>query len=213
MDYCPRAGWKMETGGGVEKMKPVLIACECSQIECTAFRDAGIEAYSCDLLDCRGGHPEWHIKDDAVQVMRNGDWGLIIAHPPCTYMCLVSAPHMKKKGRINAERYEKMRAAVKFFYEFWDFKGVPMAIENPIPMAICGLPPKTQVICPSEFGHSWTKKTYLWLKDLPELLPTSYRHVGAKSYHEHTHTGYQRSRSFEGIADAMAKQWSKFIIN
>lgn len=194
-------------------MKPVLIACECSQVECSAFRAAGIEAYSCDVLDCRGSHPEWHIKGDAVQAMHNNDWGLIIAHPPCTYMCALSAVHLKKNGRIDEERYQKMRAAVEFFYEFWDYEGVPMAIENPRPMAICGLPPKSQIICPSNFGHEWTKKTYLWLKDLPVLLPTSSSYIGAKSYVAHKHAGYQRSRSFEGIAAAMATQWAKYILN
>lgn len=193
-------------------MKPVLIACECSQVECMAFRKIGIKSYSCDLQPAYGGHPEWHIQADAVETLYNGDWGLVIAHPPCTYLCVLSAVQLIKKGRIDTEREKKMRAAVEFFYKFYDYSGCPIAVENPRPMARCGLPPKSQVICPSEYGHEYTKRTYLWLRDLPQLLPTHCLNIYARSYVYHTHYGNRRCRSFEGIAAAMAAQWSKYII-
>lgn len=192
--------------------KPVLIACECSQVESKAFRELGVECYSCDIQPCYGGHPEWHIQADAIETLYSRDWGLVIAHPPCTYMCVLSAVHLVKDGRIDTEREKKMRAAVEFFYWFYDYEGSPIAIENPRPMARCGLPPKSQVICPSDFGHPYTKRTYLWLKDLPQLLPTHCHNINARSYVYHTHAGNRRSRSFEGIAAAMAAQWSKYIL-
>lgn len=193
-------------------MLPVLIACERSQVECMAFRALGIEAYSCDILDCYGNHPEWHIKADAIEVIKNNKWGLIIAHPPCTYMSAGGAQLMFPKGVINLSRYVLMLEAVKFFFEFYNYKDCPIAIENPRPLKICNLPPKTQVICPSEFGHEFTKRTYLWLRDLPILLPTTCKNISAKSYVDKYRQNDKRSRSFEGIAAAMAAQWSKFII-
>lgn len=191
--------------------KPVLIACECSQVECSAFRAAGVEAYSCDLLPCRGAHPEWHLQCDVVDILRPGKWGMIIAHPPCTYLCAAGAVHMRVNGQLNEERLAKMILARDFFMMFHRWEDCPIAIENPRPLAIAQLPPYTQIICPSEFGHEWTKRTFLWLKGLPVLLPTWSKNINAKQYVAHKHVGFQRSRSFEGIAEAMAAQWAMFI--
>lgn len=193
-------------------MKPVLIACECSQVECSAFRRLGIEAYSCDIQDCYGGHQEWHIKADAVKTLYEGDWGLVIAHPPCTYLAAVGSPNMYKDGRIDTGRYEKMCAGKEFFMQFYNYRCAPICVENPRPMAMAQLPPKNQIICPSEFGHPWTKRTFLWLHELPQLLPTHAKDISAKSWVYHTHHGNKRCRSFTGIAQAMAEQWSKYII-
>lgn len=192
--------------------RPVLIACECSQVECGAFRAAGIECYSCDIQPAYGGHPEWHVQDDVINVLRPGRWGLVIAHPPCTYMCVLGSVKLLKNGQFDRERLAKMAQAVAFFYHFYWYDDCPVAIENPRPMAICGLPEKSQVICPSEYGHPWTKKTYLWLKDLPVLLPTHAKDITAKQWVKHAHYGNKRCRSFEGVAKAMVAQWSKYII-
>lgn len=192
--------------------KPVLIACECSQVECTAFRMAGYEAYSCDVQKCLGNHPEWHLQCDVRDVMCLGKWGLIVAHPPCTYLCAMGAVHMRKKGKLNEERLKKMILARDFFMMFYNWNDCPVAIENPRPLSLAVLPGYTQIICPTQYGHEYTKRTYLWLKDLPELLPVTAKGVNMPSWVYHTHAGNKRSRSFEGIAEAMAMQWGKFIL-
>ncbi len=201
----------------------VLIACEESQTVCKAFRKRGHEAYSADIQDCSGGHPEWHIKGDVLELLNfsNGniekDWDLIIAHPPCTYLS-VSGLHWNKR---RPERATKTEEAVKFFVEFADLK-CKYAIENPICCMSTRWRKPDQIIQPYEYGHDASKKTCLWLQGLPKLKPTSYiepRVVDGKNrWANQTDSGQNvlgpspdraklRSKTYQGIADAMANQW------
>lgn len=163
----------------------VLIACEESQAVCSAFRSRGIEAYSCDLQEPSGGHPEWHILGyalkavDGVQVVTMDGthhyidkWDLLIAHPHCTYLTNAGAVRMRVKGEIVQERFQKAMEAKEFFLHFFNAPIPHIAVENPTPMKIVGLPPYTQAIQPYEYGHPYSKRTCLWLKNLPPLQPT-----------------------------------------
>ena len=165
----------------------VLIACEESQAVCKAFRDAGHEAFSCDLIECSGGHPEWHIIGDALELINgnctfmtfdgklhsiDGKWDLIIAHPPCTYLSNAGARWLYAGGKLNEDRYAKGLEAKAFFMRFYNADCDRIAIENPIPSSVYELPEYTQIIQPYEYGHPYSKKTCLWLKGLPELKPT-----------------------------------------
>ena len=188
----------------------VLIACEESQTSCLAFRQLGHNAFSCDLQPCSGGHPEWHIQGDAIRQLA-GDWDLIIAHPPCTYLSAAAARYMWAGHKLNEERYIKAIKARDFFMQFYNCPARHLAIENPRSLRVINLPFATQVIQPYMFGDPWTKETYLWLKDLPLLRPTKI--VPAyKSYTYYTKGSKQRSKTFPGLAAAWAAQWSQFIL-
>ena len=166
----------------------VLVACEESQRVCNAFRKLGHEAYSCDIIECSGGHPEWHILGDALKVINGncdfitqdeekhtiiGKWDLLIAHPPCTYLTNASAVRMRVKGEIVPERYAKAMEAKEFFMRFINADCDRICVENPVPLKIVDLPPYTQIIQPWQFGHPYSKRTCLWLKGLPKLEPTN----------------------------------------
>lgn len=193
--------------------KKILVACECSQTVCAAWRYAGFEAYSCDLQDCYGGHPEWHFKEDALKIMRSIDWDLIIAHPPCTYLSKAGSVAMfPVPGLMDAARVEKMVRAHDFFMEFYRWNECPIAIENPMPLRAACLPKATQFINPYDFGHPFSKRTYLWLKDLPPLLPTHARILNHKPWLKHcSSSSNRRSKTFDGIAAAMVQQWADVI--
>lgn len=208
----------------------VLVACEESQTVCMAFRAKGHEAYSCDLVEPSGGHPEWHILGDALEAIRGGKvttmdgqthevgkWDLLIAHPPCTYLSNAGARHLYKGGILNEERLKKGIEAKDFFLRFW-WSDVPkIAVENPVPSTVYRLPEYTQIIQPYQFGHPFQKKTCLWLKGLPKLTPTSaipaercettkrakWFNSGGKNRQAN------RAKTFPGIAAAMADQWGK----
>lgn len=208
----------------MDKLK-VLVACEESQTVCKAFRALGYEAYSCDIQDCSGGHPEWHLKQDVLPLLHE-HWDLIIAHPPCTYMSKAGARWMyPTAGNLSKERYKLSQEAKDFFMEFYNCDCKHLAIENPVPLKVVNLPPPNQAIQPYEFGEPYSKKTLLWLKGLPKLQPT-------KILTEHTpwmpsntggfsrgqggsrgiaHDPKTASKTFQGIADAMAKQWGDFL--
>ena len=198
-------------------MLRVLVACEESQAVCKAFRALGHKAFSCDLQDCSGGHPEWHLKMDVLKVLNLPIWDLIIAHPPCTYLSNAGARALFPKGVLNLERYKKGLAGKDFFMKIYDAKCKYIAIENPVPSRIYNLPQCTQKIEPYYFGHPYKKKTYLWLKMLPKLTPTEivqnpqstkladWYNKGGKERQKN------RSKTFSGIAKAMAEQWGKFI--
>lgn len=199
----------------------ILIACEESQAVCIAFRQKGHEAYSCDIIDCSGGHPEWHIKADALELLKMR-WDMIIAFPPCTYMTKAGAVRMRVKGEIVSERYEEAMKAKEFFMKFYNADCPKIAIENPVPMKLIGLPPYDQIIQPYQFGHPYSKRTCLWLKGLPPLFATEiinehvpYVNGGCKDAHGN-YLRFQgrkerdpkiRSKTFPGIARAMAEQW------
>ena len=199
----------------------VLVACEESQEVCKAFRALGHEAYSCDVIECSGGHPEWHIQVDALQLLKM-KWDLIIAHPPCTYLTNAGAVRMRVGGVIQEDRYAKAMDAKAFFMAFLEADCPRIAVENPTPMKLVGLPPYTQAIQPYQFGHPYSKRTCLWLKGLPLLEPTKvmehhepYVNGGCKDAHGN-YRRFQgrkerdpktRAKTFHGIAVAMAEQW------
>ena len=204
----------------------VLVACEESQTVCKAFRELGHEAYSCDIIDCSGGHPEWHLKQDVLPLLKM-HWDLIIAHPPCTYMSNAGARWLYAGKKLNEERYQKGLAGKAFFMEFYNCNCEHVAIENPLPSPIFGLPTPTQSIQPWQFGEPWSKRTLLWLKGLPKLEPTcivdDYRPFCSSSKYSGGHDprykgasrigggGKSRSKTFPGIAKAMAEQWSEYL--
>lgn len=220
--------WKAELIEETEMQKDgeikvkVLVACEESQEVCKAFRALGHEAYSCDIIPCSGGHPEWHIQCDALELLKMR-WDLIIAHPPCTYLTNAGARWLFAGKRLNQERYEQGLKAKKFFMAFYNADCERIAVENPIPSAAFEMPPYTQTIQPYEYGHPYSKKTCLWLKGLPPLVPTEIMNdykpfVSSGSYtktHDPKYKGASRkggsakarSKTFPGIARAMAEQW------
>ena len=208
----------------MKKLK-VLVACEESQTVCKAFRELGHEAYSCDIQDCSGGHPEWHLKQDVMPLLHQ-HWDLIIAHPPCTYMSKAGARWMyPTAGNMSEERYKLSQQAKDFFMEFYNCDCEHVAIENPVPLKVVGLPKPTQSIQPYEFGEPYSKKTLLWLKGLPLLKPTNIltEHTpwmpsntggfsrGQGGSRGIAHDPKTASKTFQGIADAMAKQWSLYL--
>jgi hypothetical protein len=239
-----------------KKLK-ILVACEESQAVTKAFRALGHEAYSCDLLPCSGGHPEWHIKEDAIKVLRGNIWDLVIAHPPCTRMTnagvrwLTSRKPRKgyvwcnlNKIYINSDFngvWADLASGITFFEEFkiYGMEGNKIAIENPKPhkyaregfwvpnspeldFFFTGIGRPTQFIQPYQFGHTETKETGLWLYNLPELNGTNdvYEEMMRLPYGErakvhHASPGPERaklrSKTYEGIANAMAIQWSKYL--
>ena len=188
----------------------VLIACEESQTSCMAFRQLGHNAYSCDLQPCSGGHPEWHIQGDALDLLEL-HWDLVIAHPPCTYLCQGSATRMFPSGVLNPLRLQQAEKAKAFFMAFYNAACPHIAIENPRPLKIVGLPWSTQVIEPWQFGEPWSKETHLWLKDLPLLRPTQIV-THHRCFTSAKWDAKSRSKTFAGIAAAWADQWSRFIL-
>lgn len=189
----------------------VLIACEESQTSCIEFRKLGHNAFSCDLQKCSGGHPEWHIQGDVLQYIQD-DWDLIIAHPPCTYMCQASSIRLFPNGQLDKIRLQKVKAAKAFFMEFYNAECEHIAIENPRPLKIVGLPWSSQVIQPYQFGEPWSKETHLWLKNLPLLRPTQIISTH-KCFTSYKWTAKDRSKTFKGIAAAWAHQWSRFLLS
>ena len=209
----------------------VLIACEESQRVCIAFRERGHEAYSCDILECSGGHPEWHIQGDVLPIINgncefetadgqrhriDGKWDLLIAHPPCTYISNAGVRFLYPggKGVLNEERLKKGIEATHFFLRFLYADCERIAVENPIPSIVYCLPKYTQIIQPWMFGHPVQKKTCLWLKGLPNLVPTdiceerqSSKIAGNWFNHGGKDRQKNRAKTFPGIAKAMADQW------
>lgn len=213
----------------------VLIACEESQRVCTEFRKLGHNAFSCDIIPCSGGHPEWHIMQDVLPLLNGncefatmdgqahkiaGKWDLIIAHPPCTYFSTDGANWLFRGGKLNEERYARGLEMKDLFMAVFNADCDRIAIENPVVMKIWELPKHTQEIQPYQFGHPFTKKTRLWIKGMPELKPTEIVEPIAKwvSCGNRTNREKQnqaickkfsskRAKTFHGIAKAMAEQW------
>jgi hypothetical protein len=222
------------TGGNIQENMKVLVACEESQVVCIAFREKGHEAYSCDILPCSGGHPEWHYQQDIFEVIGK-EWDMMIAFPPCTHLALSGSMHFEKK-RIDGRQQQ----GINFFLSIANAPIEKIAIENP--MGIMGkiYRPFDQVIQPYFFGDQSRKTTCLWLKNLPKLFHAmntdlfndKITHVdqGESFYWIDKKTGKQkkqpmwyykawtesktkedrarlRSKTFPGIAKAMAEQW------
>lgn len=219
---------------GIATMK-ILVACEESQEVCKAFRLRGHEAYSCDIVECSGGYPEWHIKQDVLPILNgncefktcdgishkiNGKWDMIIAHPPCTYFSRAGANWLFRGGVLNEKRYSEGLKMKTLFMSIYNADCDKIAIENPVVMKIWELPKHTQDIQPFQFGHPFTKQTRLWLKGLPILRPTNVVEPTEKwvscGYAKNRNKQNQavcksntnrRSKTFTGIARAMAEQW------
>ena len=193
----------------------ILVACEESQRVCIELRKLGHEAYSCDILPCSGDHPEWHLQQDVTPLLKE-KWDMIIAFPPCTYLSNAGARHLFPGGKLNEERYKKGLLAKELFMSIYNANCPKIAIENPTPSKIYGLPEKTQVIQPWQFGHPYSKRTQLWLKGLPKLIPTnivevesSCRKAGNWFNKGGKDRQINRSKTFPGIAKAMADQWTR----
>ena len=218
----------------------VLVACEESQRVCMAFRERGFNAFSCDIQECSGGHPELHILGDAVKALDAGEittmdgtthdipkWDLLIAHPPCTYLSNAGARHLWKGHQLQADRVMLGIKARDFFMEFYRANIPLVAVENPVPSKIFVMPKYSQIIQPYHFGHPYTKRTCLWLKNLPPLEPTNiveptetWCPSGSYSHkHGEQHKGMfttdrakNRAKTFPGIAKAFAEQWGDYIL-
>lgn len=219
----------------------VLVACEESQAVCKAFRERGHEAYSCDIIPCSGGHPEWHIHGDALKLINgrctfrtmdgiehsvNGKWDLLIAHPPCTYLTVTGNRwfNVERYGGKAIQRKKYREDAIKFFMDFANADCDKIAIENPIGVMSTAYRKPNQIIHPYMFGDPERKGTCLWLKGLKELKPTNIVEPNIIAYKNgkgtdspwHMNTmrlpkqerSKLRSKTFPGIAKAMAEQWA-----
>lgn len=201
----------------------ILIACEESQIICIAFRNKGHEAYSCDIKPCTGPHSKWHIEDDVISHLNDG-WDLMIGHPPCTYISYAGTAHWDKPGRCK-----KRLEALEFFRQLWEAPIDKICLENPKSCASPTIAKYHQVIQPYYFGDSDMKTTWLWLKNLPLLEhyeenlffnnkthvkkpePISIDNTEKQKKRYFTDGSFRdstnRSKTFPGIAKAMAEQW------
>lgn len=221
----------------------ILIACEESQEVCKAFRERGHRAFSCDIQECSGGHLDWHIQGDVLPLLNgnckfttadahthtiDGKWDLIIAHPPCTYLTVTGNSwfNVEKYGDKARERYTERYKAIAFFMHFALANCDKIAIENPVGVMSTAWRKADQIIQPWMFGHPTVKKTCLWLKGLPALVPTDivevdksdvYEYVAKNGHIKHDsrnrskcskgERSKHRSKTFAGIAKAMAEQW------
>lgn len=202
----------------------VLIACEESQAVCKAFRSRGYEAYSCDIQECSGGHPEWHIQGDAIAQAYSGKYDLMIGHPPCTYLSFAAMHVWNKPGRV----FQRIDALM-FFAKLWEAPIPFIALENPKGIASPVIATYSQEIQPYQFGDEAFKTTWLWLKGLPKLIHSSKNDLfggngiakpqphyidsnGKKRHWTEANKGSKaRSKTFPGIADAMAEQWGDYV--
>ena len=242
-------------------MLKVLVACEESQRVCTAFRELGHEAYSADIQEPSGGHPEWHILGDVLDVLNPKDhlgdfeapdryisfrtmdgsyheveqWDIIIAHPPCTYLTVAANRHynVERYGEKAIQRLADREKAIDFFMQFVNAECEHIAIENPIGVINTRYRKPDQIIQPYEYGHPYRKSTCLWLKGLPLLKPTNivefecihskgksggysgsiwnvYDENGKIIPYNDPRVAKERSKTFEGIAAAIAKQFSEY---
>jgi len=189
----------------------VLIACEMSGRVRDAFTALGHDAWSCDILPTMS--PGQHIQADVTKVL-DWDWDLMIAHPPCTYLSNAGARHLYPKGILNPDRLQKGLSAKELFMALFNAPIPKICVENPTPSKVFELPPYAQTIQPWEFGHPFSKRTCLWLKGLPPLMPTdivgkteSTKVAGNWFNKGGKERQINRSVTFQGIADAMAQQW------
>ena len=211
----------------------ILIACEESQTITKEFRKLGHNAFSCDLLDCSGGHPEWHIKKDAIKESYSGKYDMMIAHPPCTYLAVSGARWLyNKDGSKNKERWKNQKLALEFVKKLMDAPINKIAVENPVSVISTQIRKPDQIIQPWQFGDKAQKTTCLWLKNLPLLKHTKIVEKGefiewvdkngkkkkqAKWYLDALSKAKTdderrtlRSKTFPGIAKAIANQWGVY---
>lgn len=199
----------------------VLVACEESATVRDAFRARGFDAWSCDILPTRGD-PRWHIQGDAIAAAYSQRWDLLIAHPECTYLANSGAKHlyagMKAVNGPNPDRWARLGAAAQFFLTLWNAPVARIAIENPVMLGharrLFGIPEPTQFIQPWQHGHGECKATGLWLRNLPPLRPSnvvSGREQRVFRMAPGPDRKRDRSRTFAGIAEAMADQWGTVL--
>jgi len=209
-----------------------LIACEESQAVCIEFRKRGFNVFSCDTQDCSGGHPEWHIKDDVLKRLDDG-WDFMIGHPPCTYLSYAATSVWNNPGRLR-----KRLKALEFFADLWEAPIEYICLENPKGCASPTISKFSQEIQPYYFGDTESKRTWLWLKGFPPLIHIE----GDNLFEKNTHVkpkiyayyktgtkkgqpiygndylkfsedrGIIRSKTFPGIARAIAEQWGDFLL-
>lgn len=212
----------------------ILVACEESQAVTIELRKLGHEAYSCDIEPCSGGHPEWHLQQDVIPLLKE-KWDMIIAFPPCTYLTVAGNRwfNVEKYGEKAIRRLKEREKAIEFFMMFANADCEKIAIENPVGIISTIWRKPNQIIQPYEFGERARKKTCLWLKGLPLLKPTNIvsmgeildggYSVGASAHYARDENGkiipwndprtaIIRSKTFPGIAKAMAQQWGKEVI-
>lgn len=204
----------------------ILLACEESQAVTKELRLLGHEAFSCDILPCSGGHPEWHLQQDVTELLKQ-KWDMIIAFPPCTYLTVTGNRwfNIERYGEKAIQRHKDREEAIKFFMLFANADCERIAIENPVGVMSSEWRKPNQIINPYQFGDPFEKKTCLWLKGLPELQPTNIVEPAPRTefksgktmpswYAEAWHLPKEersklRSKTFPGIAKAMAEQWTK----
>ena len=239
----------------------ILVACEESQAVCKEFRKLGHEAYSCDIIECSGGHPEWHIMQDVLEILNpkeyvgaagtwfggydrvvyqgimfstcdrkahfiKGKWDMIIAFPPCTYLTVTGNSwfNIEKYGENAIQRHKDREDAIKFFMAFANADCPRIAIENPVGVMSTKWRKPNQIINPYEFGDPFEKRTCLWLKGLPDLKATNIVEIPERKKYDSgrsmpawyaeawklpkSERAKLRSKTFPGIANAMATQWS-----
>ena len=222
----------------------VLVACEESQAVCKEFRALGHEAYSCDIEQCSGGHPEWHIQEDVSRLVNGncsfrtsdgmmhnirGKWDIIISFPPCTYLTVTGNRwfNVDKYGERALKRIEEREKAVEFFMLFVNADCPRIAIENPVGVMSTRFRKPNQIINPFEFGEPYEKRTCLWLINLPLLQATDIVKVPPRKVFDSEKTmpawyanlwglpkderAKLRSKTFPGIAKAMAEQWGSVM--
>lgn len=221
----------------------VLVACEESQVVCSAFRERGHEAYSCDIQEPSGGHPEWHILGDALEAIKGGsvttmdglthdvgNYNLLIAHPPCTYLTVSGNRwfNVERYGERAVKRLKARKEAAEFFLAFIEADIPCVCVENPVGYMSTHYRKPDCIVQPYQFGHPARKTTCLWLKNLPPLIPTNVVNpgeillggysVGASANYARDENGKilrwndprtakARSKTYPGIAKAMAEQW------
>ena len=211
--WCDGRG---DSQNGVTTMGRVLVACEESQAVAKELRAIGIEAFSCDIEDCSGGHPEWHIQDDVIPLLKES-WDMVLAFPPCTHLASSGARHFAQKRRDG-----RQQQGIDFFMRFAAINCKRVAIENPVGIMSNIFRKPDQIIHPWQFGHTEQKSTCLWLKGLPLLkatddvkgpmmaLPINIRQ--RIFYMSKTcDRSKQRSKTFSGIAKAIASQWGQLL--
>ena len=204
----------------------ILVACEESQAVTKELRSRGHEAYSCDLLNQSGGHPEWHIKGDAVKEAYSGKYDMMICFPPCTHLAVSGARHFKEKIADG-----RQQQGIDLFMKFINAPINKIAVENPVGIMSTKFKKPNQIVQPWMFGNKAQKSTCLWLKNLDELVPTDivdkgefFEFTSKKGVKKKMPMWYYkalqdaktsaqrstlRSKTFEGIAKAMATQWTK----
>lgn len=205
-----------------------LVGCEESQTICKALRTLGVEAYSNDLLDCSGGHPEWHLKMDVFEAVKSDDWDLFIVHPECQRLTVAANKYYKPEYAARFPKIHKERKkAIDFFMKLTKVNIPYKAIENPVGIMSSRYRKPDQIIQPYYFGDTERKATCLWLYNLPRLMFTKIVKpdiITLKSGRTDSRLHYEsfrlpinerrriRSKTFLGIAEAIATQWTLYIL-